>query len=154
MAEYAAAAVAVASLITSGVATYRSSATQRTAGKIAQRESETEAKQIELAAVQRETDRKAKLSRALATQIASIGVRGISAFEGSPLTILQADIEAEQTATERDKFQTRLAAMTTRTQGFVQKELSKAGAGMSLLSGASSIGLQSAQFSQTAKAKD
>ena len=148
-AEIAMIAIAGGSLITQGLATGRSAAYQRTQGKIAYREAEIEAKQIELAAIQREADRKAELARAMASQIAYSGIRGVSAFEGSPLTLLQADIEAEETATQRDIMQSKLAAMTTRARGRIAKETAKAGAGLSLLKGYSQIGLQSADLMQT-----
>lgn len=100
----------------------------RAAAKIQQKEAETEAKQIELGVVQREADRKAKLARALASQTASAGARGIAAFEGSPLSILQADIEAEERGTGRDIFQAQLAAMTTRARGRITRKQQEAGA--------------------------
>jgi hypothetical protein len=86
---------------------------QRAAGQVQAEEFEILAKQEELGAVQREADRKRRLSEALSTQVASAGARGIAAFEGSPLTILKEDIRTERTATQRDKFQTRLSALTT-----------------------------------------
>ena len=102
------------------------------AGRIAKAESETQAKAIELGAVQREADRKSDLARAMASQIASAGSRGISAFEGSPLAILEADIKAEQEATERDRFSTQLASLTERTRGKVAKRQSLVGSGVTL----------------------
>lgn len=115
-----------------------------TAADISAGEAETQAKQIELAAIQREADRKGRLASALASQIASAGARGIAAFEGSPLTILQADIEAEERATERDVFQTRLAALTTRTRGRVSQSLLKQQAKIGLASDIVQIGQQRA----------
>lgn len=99
---------------------------QRSAGKIAQREAEIGARSEELAAIAREGDRKERLASALATQTARAGAGGISAFEGSPLSVLQESIRAEETATERDVFQTRLSAMTTRTRGQVARRQSSA----------------------------
>jgi len=99
-------------------------AQKKSASEIEQRESETTAKQIELGAVQREADRTDRLARALASQTASAGARGISAFEGSPLSVLQADIETAETAQERDTFQTELKAMTQRVRGDVRKSAS------------------------------
>ena len=101
---------------------------QRSAGKIAQREAEVGAKSEELAAIAREGDRKERLAGALATQTARAGAGGISAFEGSPLSVLQESITAEETATERDVFQSRLSALTTRTRGKVAKSRATAGA--------------------------
>lgn len=143
------AAIMAVSLAAEGATTMRSVEAQRSAGKIAKMESETEAQQIELAAIQREADRKEQLAAALASQIATSGIRGISAFEGSPLTILQADIEREEMATKRDIMQSRIAAMTTRARGTIAKETARAGAGLTLLSGASSIGMDVARGAQT-----
>jgi hypothetical protein len=117
----------------------------RAAGDIGAREAETEAKEIELGAIQREGDRKGRLVEALATQIASAGTKGISAFEGSPLKIIEADIEAEETATERDVFSARLAALTRRAQGKSQKSLLKRGADIGLVSDIVGAGFQATQ---------
>lgn len=116
----------------------------RSAGKIAQREAEIGAKSEELAAIAREGDRKERLAGALATQTAKAGAGGISAFEGSPLSVLQESIRAEETATERDVFQTRLSALTTRARGKVARKQGDARAalalGRSLFSAATSLG--------------
>jgi len=81
------------------------------------RESKIKASQEELQATQREADRKARLAEALASQNAEAGAKGIKAFEGSPLTILQEDIRREEVATERDAFGSQLAAMSERFRG-------------------------------------
>jgi len=99
---------------------------KRGAGKIAQREAEIGARSEELAAIAREGDRKERLASALATQTARAGAGGISAFEGSPLSVLQESIRAEETATERDVFQTRLSAMTIRARGQVARRQASA----------------------------
>lgn len=105
----------------------------KAAGKIAQGEAEVAAKQEELAAVQREGDRKNRLAEALASQNASAGARGVAAFEGSPLTILQEDIRREEKATERDVFQTKLSAMTTRARGSLARKQASTAANIGLL---------------------
>jgi hypothetical protein len=92
---------------------------KQSAGKIAQMESETSARAEEVAAIQREGDRKSRLAQSLATQSAGAAASGISAFEGSPLTALHESIVAEQDATARDQFNTRMSALTTRTRGKV-----------------------------------
>lgn len=89
----------------------------RAAGRMQEVESETMARQEELGAVQREADRKQSLVRAMASQNAEAGAKGIAAFEGSPLAILQADIEQERTATTRDVELSKISAMTTRFRG-------------------------------------
>lgn len=93
---------------------------KRTAGKIAAGEAKVSAQQEELGAIQREADRKSRLATALASQTASAGARGISAFEGSPLTILDEDIQTEAVATQRDVFQSRLSALTQRARGSIR----------------------------------
>ena len=105
----------------------------RKAGDIAAGESEIEAQQEELGAIQREADRKGDLARALASQTASAGARGLVAFSGSPLAILQEDIKAEEVATERDVFGSRLAALTTRKKGQVAKSTARTSATLGLL---------------------
>ena len=105
------------------------------AGKAAERESELTAQTQELAATQRETDRKGRLAEALATANAQAGASGIRAFEGSPLTILNQSIANEETATERDLFNTRIGALTTRARGQTDKRAGQIGAATSLLKG-------------------
>lgn len=81
------------------------------------RESKMREQQEELAATQREADRKARLAEALASQNAAAGAKGIAAFEGSPLTILQEDIRREEVATERDVFGSQLRGLSERIRG-------------------------------------
>lgn len=92
----------------------------RSAGKIAEMEAKTEAKQIETAAAAREADRKEDLARALASQAAGAGASGI-AFEGSPLSVLEEDIRREKVAGEREGLTAGLGAMAARTRGKVTK---------------------------------
>ena len=106
---------------------------QMSAGRIAKIEGETEARQIELATLQREVDRKESLARAMASQIAESGAKGISAFEGSPLTILQADIQAAEEAQRRDVAQSKIAAMSARARGSAAKRYSQIGAVTNLI---------------------
>ena len=116
-----------------------SAESQRTAGKISKIEGKLQARQSELGAIQREGDRKSRLADAMASQNASAGSRNIAAFEGSPLTILQADIAAEETATQRDVFSSELEAFTSRARGSVADRQSKAKANMGLLQAGSSF---------------
>ena len=120
----------------------------RSAGKIAEIESKVEAKQIELGTVQREADRKESLARAMASQIASSGAKGISAFEGSPLSILQADIAAEREATQRDVTMSRIDAMSARARGSVAKRQAYAQSYINLLG---DIGEMAGSFTPVAK---
>ncbi len=115
--------------------TLLSAGSQIKAGRDAAKEAELSAQTAEVAATQREADRKDMLAKALATANAQAGASGIAAFEGSPLTILQQSIENEQTATERDMFNTRISALTTRAKGQTAKRMGQVGAASSLLKG-------------------
>ena len=119
---------------------------QRSAAEIQRHEAETEAAGIELGAKTREADRKARLAEALASQNAMAGAKGVAAFEGSPLTILEADIATEKEATERDIFQSRLAATSTRLSGRVRERMMKMGANIGLLSNVGRMATQAAAF--------
>lgn len=145
----AAAPIAIASLLMHGGAMRMSHKAQKTAGQIESMEAETMARQEELGAIQREADRKHRLARALSSQIASAGAKGIAAFEGSPLALLEEDIKREETATERDVFQTKLSAMTLRTRGRIRERLGKAGLAQQQLSNIGVLGAQAAQVAQT-----
>jgi hypothetical protein len=123
--------IAASSLLSAG--------TQVKAGREAAKEAEITAQTQELAATQREADRKERLARAMATANASAGASGIAAFEGSPLTILQQSIEAEQTATERDAFNARIGALTTRARGSSAQAQGRLSAAGTLLQGGSNI---------------
>jgi hypothetical protein len=131
MADPVTATIAATSLLSAG--------TQIQAGRQAVKESELTAQTQELAASQREVDRKERLATAMATANANAGASGIAAFEGSPLTILQQSIEAEQTATERDAFNARIGALTTRARGKSAQSQARLSAAGSLLQGGSNI---------------
>lgn len=110
-------------------------AAQREAAEIQRGEADIAAQQEETGATAREADRKGRLAAALASQNAGAGAKGVAAFEGSPLTILEADIEAEQEATQRDVFASNLAAFTARTGGKVREKQMKRGATIGLIGG-------------------
>ena len=129
--------MATALVVASVAGTLLSAGTQIKAGRAAAHEAELSAQTAEVAATQRESDRKERLAKAMATANAQAGAAGIAAFEGSPLTILQQSIENEQTATERDRFNTRISALTTRARGQSAKTSSQLGAASSLLQGGS-----------------
>ena len=116
-----------------------SAGSQIKAGKAAASEAEITARTQELAGTQREADRKNRLAEALATANAQSAAAGIKAFEGSPLTIMQEGIKSEETATERDAFNTRLSALTTRSKGQNAKSASKISALTSLMKGVSNV---------------
>ena len=119
------------------------------AGNAAKSEAELTAKQLgleakgeEVGAIQREADRKNRLAAAMASQIAGSGAKGISAFEGSPLSVLQEDIKTEETATQRDLFNTRMGVLSKRAsaqsvvaRGKTQSRVSKLQGSFGLLTG-------------------
>jgi len=111
----------------------------KAAGEMQRMEYEAQAELEELAATQQEGDRKARLAEAMASQVAGSGASGIAAFQGSPLTILQADMEAEQRATQRGRFQSGLAAEGFRMKGKVGEKMSAQQAKLGLLSNISSM---------------
>lgn len=115
---------------------------QRSSAEIQRGEAEVAAKQEELGAEAREGDRKARLASALATQNVSAGAKGIAAFEGSPLTILEADIQAEEAATQRDVFGAEFAAFTKRAGGRTRERLQKQQAAIGLLGDIGGAALQ------------
>ena len=102
-------------------------------GRIANYEAKTEAAGIETAAAAREADRKEALARAASSQMAGAGAAGIS-FEGSPLTVLEEDIQREERATERDRLNTRIQAQAARTRGKMARNMARFSAMSSLLS--------------------
>ena len=104
-----------------------------TAGAIAKGDARVQAKQTELAATAREVDRKERLASALASQNARAGAAGIAAFEGSPLAILEADIQKEEVATQRDIFSTELEAFAQRSKGSVAQKQGRTAAFTGLL---------------------
>ena len=130
-------AVAIASLAAAVGTSLLSVNQQARAGKQSAREAELSAQTEEVAATQRETDRKERLAKAMATANAQAGAAGIAAFEGSPLTILQESIRNEETATERDRFNTRISALTTRARGQSALSTARVGRATTLLQGAS-----------------
>jgi len=138
-------AAAIPLIISAGTSLMQAQET-RTAGKIQRIEAETAAKQEELAVIQREADRKESLARAMASQTAAAGASGVSAFDGSPLSILQEDIRKEEEATQRDLFMTKLSTMTTRTRGTIAEKTAKSQASIGLISDFGKIAASSPSF--------
>ena len=128
-------AVAIIGLVASVGTSLISANQQARAGKQSLREAELSAQTEELAATQREGDRKERLAKAMATANAQAGAAGIAAFEGSPLTILQESIRNEETATERDRFNARISALTTRARGESALSTARVGAATTLAKG-------------------
>ena len=132
-----ASALVIASLAATVGTSLLSANMQLKAGKQSAREAELSAQTEELAATQREGDRKERLAKAMATANAQAGAAGIAAFEGSPLTILQESIRNEETATERDRFNTRISALMTRSRGESARGAARVGAATTLAKGLS-----------------
>lgn len=129
-----AAAPLVIGLVTAGLSAAQKSETARDQ----QAQAEIAAKQQELQVVQREADRKDRLASALSTLSARSGAGGVSAFSGSPLTILQDSIERERVGTERDVFQTSLSTLAVRSTARARRRSAQQSAGLGLLQTAGS----------------
>ena len=110
-----------------------SAASEHTAGKIKEEQMKTQASQEELVTKQREADRKERLIGALAVTNAQIGASGISSFGGSPLTVLEESIKAEERGTARDKFSSDLTAKSMRSRGRVAAKIGKQKAASTLI---------------------
>ena len=88
-----------------------------TASKIAKQQGKLETRQIRLNALSREADRKDALAKAMASANARSGTKGIAAFEGSPLAILNNMERQEADTSQRDQYMTDLAATTAKYKG-------------------------------------
>lgn len=125
-----------------------SASQQYGAGQQFKAEADIQAKSEEVGAIQREADRKADLARAMASQTASAGARGIAAFEGSPLAVLQEDIRREEVATERDLFNSKMSQMTIKARGKAKAKQATIGAFTTLIG----AGLKTASLMTPAQA--
>ena len=123
---------ATASIALAGVSGGLSASQTLSAGKIARYESEVEAEALQTESAARETDRRERLANAIAQQNAASGASG-TAFSGSPLSIIEADIAAADKAQERDVLGTRIGAIAARTRGKVQDAQAKGAAVSGLL---------------------
>jgi hypothetical protein len=103
------------------------------AGEIAQGEARVSAAQEETAAAGREADRKSALARAIASQNASGGARGIASFEGSSLAVMKEDTRRAKEDRQRDAFSTKLAADSLRMKGSIAKKQARTSANIGLL---------------------
>ena len=115
---------------------------QKTQADVEKEQAETAARGEELRMLQREADRKDRLASALATQNALAGARGVAAFEGSPLAILEDSIRREETATERDRFSTQMETLALRSGARVRHRLARASRTVGLLQGTSELAQQ------------
>lgn len=105
----------------------------RQAAKMAETQGELAAKMEDVAAMQRETDRKLELARAVSSTRAAAAGSGILANVGSPLSVIEQQIEQEKTDTERDKFNARIAAQSARFRGAAEAGQIRGKAAISLL---------------------
>ena len=137
-----AAAVALAKFGVGAGTSYLQYSSQKSAGKIQSAAAEVSASSEELGAKTREVDRKRRLAAALASQNAQAGAKGLAAFEGSPLTVLEADIASEKEATQRDAFQTKLRAESFRSFAKVREKQMGTSAAIGLLTGISNAAMQ------------
>lgn len=87
---------------------------QQQAASMARKEGKLAQQAEDVAATQRESDRKARLADAISTQVAMSGARGVSAFEGSPLSVMRESRRREALATDRDRFNAKIAGLSAR----------------------------------------
>ena len=106
---------------------------QSGAASMAAREGQLAAEMEDVAALQRETDRKLELARAVSTTRARASGAGIAVNVGSPLAIIEQQIEQEKIDTERDKFNAKIAAQSARYRGAAEAGQLRGQAGISLL---------------------
>lgn len=131
--------MAMAPLILAAGSTLLSAGAQSTQSKIDADQAEIAAQQEDLAVKQREADRKDRLASSLATQNAMAGAKGVAAFEGSPLTILEDSIKREQTATDRDKFSSQMRSIAIRSGSKIRRKMQQTQIGLNLAQRGSSM---------------
>jgi len=106
---------------------------KQTQANIQEEQAKIAADQTDLAVTQREADRKDRLASSISSQMARSGAAGVAAFEGSPLTILNDSIRREETATERDQFQSGLTSLAQRSTGRARSRMTRQSANLGLL---------------------
>lgn len=109
---------------------------QMGAASLASTEGKLAAEMEDVAALQRETDRKLELARAVSTTRARASGAGISVNVGSPLAIIEQQIEQEKIDTDRDKFNAKIAAQSARYRGAAEAGQIRGAATISLLKSA------------------
>ena len=108
------------------------------AASLASREGDMAAEMEDIAAMQRETDRKLDLARAVSSTRAKASGSGILTNVGSPLSVIEEQIRQEKTDTERDKFNTKIAAQSARYSAAAKSGQIRGAAGLRLLQSAES----------------
>lgn len=106
---------------------------QMDAGSMAREEGKLAAEMEDVAAMQRETDRKLALASAIGTARAGAAGAGIAINTGSPLTAMNEMVRQSNVDTERDQFNSRVAALTARYRGAAQAGQIRGQAGIGLL---------------------
>lgn len=106
---------------------------QMAAAKLASTEGKLAAEMTDVASLQRETDRKLELAKAISTSRASSSARGIVGNVGSPLAVIEQQISQEKTDTHRDKFNAKIAAQSALYQGYARAGQIRGQAQLSLL---------------------
>lgn len=92
-----------------------------------------QAEMEDVAVLQRETDRKADLLRAISSQRARASGAGIT-MEGSPLSVIQEQIRQERQDTSRDVFNTNIAKQSAIYSARLKSGSLKTRGALSLLS--------------------
>ena len=104
----------------------------RSAAKFEREQGRLQAQMEDVAATQRETDRKMNLARSISTIRAGAAGAGITG-EGSPLTLISEAIKQEQRDTERDLFNTRMRQQSALIRSRMRSGQILGGAQLSLL---------------------
>lgn len=99
---------------------------------MAEDQGKLEAQMADVAALQRETDRKSELVRAIGSQRARAGASGIT-IEGSPLSVINETIRQESVDTARDKFNTNITKQSALFRSKLKSGSIRARSGISLL---------------------
>ena len=108
---------------------------QSSAAKLASTEGKLAAEMEGVAALQRETDRKLELVKAISSQRASASGRGIEVNTGSPLAVINNTIEDADKDIDRDRFNSKIAAQSALYRGAARSGQLKGQAQLSLLKG-------------------
>ena len=102
------------------------------AAKFERQQGKLQAEMEDVAAAQRETDRKMDLARSIGSIRAGAGASGITS-EGSPLTLIQETIKAEERDTARDVFMTKMRKSSALIQSRMRSGQIIGGAQLSIL---------------------
>ena len=110
--------------IQEGKANYVAMEAGDNASRVAYGDAMLQVKQVELAAAQREADRKEALAQALASQNAMAGAKGITTG-GSVFDVMQEDTRQMEEAQRRDRFMTDLEKRSTAYRAILQRRFDR-----------------------------